>query len=168
LIEQILSYKSLFFNTVTTISSAFLPVINKNLLAALIKACTSTGESMPLLPLLECTSYHLTVLTFTVCLHKFSANISEWQWVQFFSTWRNTMTHLRFIHTSVSDATVSDCPCVAVCHVATTCNGILVRRFNLYYHTTTICFSHISFSAVLEYIFILLSFESHALLYLTI
>jgi len=38
--EQILSYKSVFLNTVTTINYAFLPAMNKNLHAALVKVCT--------------------------------------------------------------------------------------------------------------------------------
>jgi hypothetical protein len=43
LIEQILSYKTLFFNIVTTISYALLPVMNKSLRATLVKICTSGG-----------------------------------------------------------------------------------------------------------------------------
>ena len=44
LIEQILSYKTLFFSIVTTISYAFLPAMNKILHAALVKICTSGGD----------------------------------------------------------------------------------------------------------------------------
>ena len=43
-----------------------------------------------------------------------------------------------FIFTSMSGAIVSDCPSAAICHMAITCNGILVGRFNLYCHTTSI------------------------------
>jgi len=46
LIEQILSYKTLFFNTVATITYAFLSVMNKNLHAALIKICTSRSNPL--------------------------------------------------------------------------------------------------------------------------
>jgi len=46
LIEQILSYKKLFFNTVTAISSAFLPAMNKTLHAVLLKTCTSRGAPL--------------------------------------------------------------------------------------------------------------------------
>jgi len=46
LIEHILSYKMLFFNVVTTISSAFLPVMNKSLYAALTRICTSKGDPL--------------------------------------------------------------------------------------------------------------------------
>ena len=44
LIEQILSYKTLFFNTSTTISCAFSPAMNKSLHAALVKICTLGGD----------------------------------------------------------------------------------------------------------------------------
>jgi len=40
MIEQILGYKILFFNIITTISYAFSPAMNKSLHAALIKICT--------------------------------------------------------------------------------------------------------------------------------
>ena len=35
----------------------------------------------------------------------------------------------------MSDAVLSDCPSSAICHTATTHNGILVGRFNLYCNT---------------------------------
>ena len=44
--EQILSYKTLFFSTATTISYAFSPAMNKGLHATLVKMCSS--ESNPL------------------------------------------------------------------------------------------------------------------------
>ena len=62
----VLSYKVLFFNTVTTISYAFSSRRNKNLRAALVKICTSADDPLLLWPLLKCTTYHLTVLTTTV------------------------------------------------------------------------------------------------------
>jgi len=49
-IDLILSYKTLFFNIVSTISCAFSPEMNKRLHAALMKICTSGGY-----PLLKCT-----------------------------------------------------------------------------------------------------------------
>ena len=61
--REILSYKILFFNTVTTISWASLPAMNKSLHAALRKICTSNGD--PLLPQLKCITHCLTVLTST-------------------------------------------------------------------------------------------------------
>jgi len=44
LIEQIISYKTLFLNIVTIISYAFLPALNKSLHAALVKIYTSEGD----------------------------------------------------------------------------------------------------------------------------
>jgi predicted enzyme related to lactoylglutathione lyase len=43
LIEQILSYKTLFFDTFTTIGYAFSPATNKSLHVTLVKICTSGG-----------------------------------------------------------------------------------------------------------------------------
>jgi hypothetical protein len=43
LIEQILSYKTLFFDIVTTTGYALSPAMNKSLHAALVKICTSGG-----------------------------------------------------------------------------------------------------------------------------
>jgi len=63
-----------------------------------------------LLSLLKCTPYHLTVLTFTVWS---PLTFSKCQWMSMgaiFSTWRNSMTHLCLIHTSMSDTILSDCP----------------------------------------------------------
>ena len=45
-IEQILSYNRLFFNTVTTTSCAFSPVMNESLPATFIKICTSRGDPL--------------------------------------------------------------------------------------------------------------------------
>jgi len=61
---QIVNYKTLFFNIVTNMSYAFLPVMNKSLHAALVKTC-SCGSDL-LLPLLKWTPHHLTVLTSAV------------------------------------------------------------------------------------------------------
>ena len=61
-------------------------------------------------------------------LHKHSASTNECQWVPFFSTQWNSLTHFCFIHTSVSDASLSDCPSAATCHTATEYNGILAGR----------------------------------------
>jgi len=38
----------------------------------------------------------------------------------------------------MSDAILSDCLSAALCHTEATCNGVSVRRFSLYCHTTTI------------------------------
>jgi len=44
LIEQIFSYKTLFFNVDTTIPYVFSPAMNESLKAVLIKICTSGGN----------------------------------------------------------------------------------------------------------------------------
>ena len=53
MIEQILSYKTLLFNIVTTVSCAFSPAMKKNLPAMLIKIGTSGGDPLSLTPLLK-------------------------------------------------------------------------------------------------------------------
>ena len=67
LFEHTVSYKTLFFNIITTITYAFLPALNKNLHAALIKNLHGYVECglsfMSLLPLLKKTTHHFTVLT---------------------------------------------------------------------------------------------------------
>jgi len=82
LIEQILSYKTLFFSIVTIISCVFLPAMTKSLHASLVTICTSRGD--PLLPLLK----HITHPS--LCSHplfglqKHSASVGEYQQMQFF------------------------------------------------------------------------------------
>ena len=75
-IGQILSYKTLFFNVVTTVSSGFLPAVNKSLYAKHVNICTS-GDDL-LLPLLKHTTQCLASV-------KCSASVNECQWVPFFS-----------------------------------------------------------------------------------
>ena len=107
----------------------------KNLHVMLVKICTSEGDSLS-------PSIQVKQTTVSLCsrslfdLQKCSASISKCQWMQFFSTWRNSVTHLCFICTSMSDVIVSDCSSVAICHMATECNGILAGWLNLYCHTT--------------------------------
>jgi len=48
LIEQVLSYKALFFTTAATISYAFSTVMNKSMHATIVKICSVGGD--PLLP----------------------------------------------------------------------------------------------------------------------
>ena len=59
-----------------------------------------------------------------------------------YSAWKNSMTHPYLTHTSVSDAILSDYPSAAICHTATKWSGMLVGRFNLYCHPTSICLWH--------------------------
>jgi len=54
-----------------------------------------------------------------------------------FSTQKNSLTYLCFICTSMSDAVVSDCPSVAICHKVTTFNwnlGWKVQPLLPYHH----------------------------------
>jgi len=81
LIEQIHSYKTIFFDIFTTISYVFASAMNKCLHAVLVKTCTSKGD--PLLPVLKCTTYCLTVLTSTVW-SPLTFSINECQWVLLF------------------------------------------------------------------------------------
>ena len=80
LIEQVLTYKTLFLNIVTIISCAFSPAMKENLHAMLIKICISGGDALPLSPLLNepppphCAHTHCLV----------SINIHQCQWVQLF------------------------------------------------------------------------------------
>ena len=62
-IEQILSYKTLFVNIVTTISYAFSLAMSKSLHSTLVKIGT---RSDPVSSLLKHTTHHPTVLTSTV------------------------------------------------------------------------------------------------------
>ena len=52
-----------------------------------------------------------------------------------FSTRKNSMTHLCFIHTSMSDTILSVCSSAVISYTATKFNGILARRVSLYCHT---------------------------------
>jgi len=62
------SYDSMTLWTVTTISYALLPAMNRNLHGALIKICTSGGDPLLPLALLKCATHCLTVLI-SVSLH---------------------------------------------------------------------------------------------------
>ena len=105
---------TIFFNIVTTTSYAFLPAMNRSLHAALVKIYTSADYPLSLFPLLKHTTPCLTVLIFTV----WSPSTFSKHWLMSlgatFSAWRNSMTCLCFMCTSVSDAILSDCPSAAV------------------------------------------------------
>jgi len=119
-----------------------LPVMNKSLNAVLIKICMAI-QNMAYI------SYHCyycwnALPAASQCSHslfgvpKCSASINKFQWMQFISEWRNSMTHLCFVRTSMSDSILSDCPSAAICHTATTCDRTSVGKFSLYCHTTNI------------------------------
>ena len=114
LIQQILSYKTLFYKIVTVMNYAFLSAMNYSLHAVLIKICTRGGDTLS--PLLKNTTHHLTVLTFTVGSRE---TFSKCQWMSvgaIFSTWRNSMTYIYFICTSRSRVMLTDCP--LCCHLS--------------------------------------------------
>ena len=127
--------KPLFFNIVTTISYAFLPVMNTSLHATLVKICMSFWNAFTLLsPLMEHITHHLAVLISAVWSPEM---FSKHQWISvgtIFSSWRNSVTLFCFIYPSMSHAVLSDCPSAAICHMATKCNGILVGCFSLFFH----------------------------------
>ena len=80
LIEQILSYKMPFFNTVTIMNCAFLPVVNKSLHAVFITICTTGSDPLLLSPLLKHTSHGLLWSHPQVGLHRHSQvllNVNE-------------------------------------------------------------------------------------------
>jgi len=82
LIEQIPSYRTLFFNIVTTMSYAFSPAMNK-LHAAFIKICTSRQWPTVSVAMLKRTTCHFTALTSTVWS---PSAFSKYQWISVDST----------------------------------------------------------------------------------
>jgi len=100
-----------------------------------VHSCPEHGLSFTLV---KHTTHCLSVLTST---DSSPSVFSKFEWMSvdgIFSAWRNSVTPLCSVHTSMSDAIVSDCPSVAICHTATACNRIMVGRFSLYCHTTNI------------------------------
>lgn len=89
--------------------------------------------------LIQSTTQCLTVLISTLGS---TETLSKHQWMSkgaVFSTWRNMILFYCFTRTSMSDATLSDCPSDAICHMATKYNRILSGRLNVYCHTSVIC-----------------------------
>jgi len=76
--RAILSYKTLFFIVVTTISSAFSPVMNKSQKAALVKTYTNRSDPQLRSLLLKHITHHLTVLTSTVSSF-ITSNFRNWK-----------------------------------------------------------------------------------------
>ena len=71
--------QTVFFNIVTTVSWAFLPLTNKCLRAVLPKMSTTRGDPLSLSPLLKHTTHKLTVLTSTVWYPSTFASVDEYQ-----------------------------------------------------------------------------------------
>ena len=114
MIEYILSYKTLFFNRVTTISCMFLPVMNKSLHAALVKNLPQWRWALLLSSLLKRTTHLLTVLTSTAGSPSLFSGCPWMSMGALLSTWRNSIPYLWSICTSMSDAVVSHCPSAAM------------------------------------------------------
>ena len=141
MLEQILSYKTLPFNTVTTISCAFLPVM-KTLHAMLLKICMAIWNMAHL----SCQSFDCwnAPPTISLCSHalfhllKHSASTDKHPCVLFFP--HRTIQ----FHTFVSCALSCQMPFLldwfftVIWHLAIKCNRTLVGRFSLYCHTTNI------------------------------
>ena len=127
MIEKILSYETLFFNTVTTISYVFSPVRNQCKWLTIIVITAVMHHPLP-----YCDNIHCLDETETFCKHQ------KMSMDAIFSTWRNSVTHLCVICSSISDTILSDCSSVAICHTAIKFNGILAGNFSFYSHTTNI------------------------------
>ena len=135
MIEQILSYKILFLNTVTTICYAFLPAMNKSLHATLRKNYTNRGDPVSLLLLLKTASLCLHPLFISINIQQAPMNVDGCHFFQH----GGIQFHTFASYTSVPDNILSDCLSVAICHIVTKHNGILAIRFSLYCNTTNIC-----------------------------
>ena len=125
MIEQILSYKALFFNIATIVSCTFSPAMSWSLLAVLVEICTCRGDLLSLSPLLKSTIHpppHCAHVHWVVSINvqQTLMNVSS---CHFFPTWRNSLPPLYSICTSMSDTLLSDCPSAAICHIATTWHG---------------------------------------------
>ena len=147
LIKQVLSNKTLLFNSYH-ITYAFSPVMNKP------ACCTCknlhkwrrprfTAAMMVTLLRKYCPSSPIfTVLISTVWSpYTFSKRQQMSVGAIFLHMEECKFTPLLHLHFHVRSI-LSDCPSAAICHMATKCNGILVGRFNLYYHPTNICLWH--------------------------
>jgi len=109
LIEKILSYKSLLFNIVTIIVSALLRVQRQDEQEPVCSACKNLNQSL------------WTTVTVVTEKHHPSPPLQalmKVSGVQLYSAWRNSIPHLCFIFTSMSDPILSDCPSAAICHMA--------------------------------------------------
>lgn len=130
--EQILNYKTLFFNIATTITWCIFTSDEQEPICCAHKSlhqgrCPTTTTAETHHPL-------LTVLTFSKHQLKSMGAI--------FSTRGNSVPHLCFICASMSETIRSDCPSTAICHIATKRNALLVGRFIHCCHTANICLCH--------------------------
>ena len=101
---------------------AFLPMMNKSQHAVFIKVCTGRGDPL----------FHMMASLLGKCC-PYSLSFTS---PSFFLTGHFTDTP--FIHTSMSDAILSDCPSAAICHMEATCNEILEGRVSVHCHAINI------------------------------
>lgn len=108
------SAKKHFFQHSNHHSCAFLPATNKSLHATLESICTSKGD--PLSSLLKCITHRFTVHTITA----WSTEVfSKCWWMTIgatFSTRRNAVTHLCFIHATIRCHFVTLLLCCCLLH----------------------------------------------------
>lgn len=139
MIEQILSYKTLFFYTVTITCYTFSPAMNKSLHATLVNICTSGGDPVLLSSLLKCITHCLAVLTSTT---ESPSMFSKHQWMSisaiFFCMEEFSDTPLFHALFYVRHHSVRLPLFAAICHTAKKCNGISSESFYLYCHPTNI------------------------------
>jgi len=127
LIEEILSYQTLFFSILTTISYAFLPAMNKSLQSVFLAHKNLHGHL----------KHGLSCSHPLFDLHKHSASINESQWCFFFCMEKLDPTPLLHIHFHVRWHLVSQ-SFAAICHTAIKYNGILLGGSNHFCHITNI------------------------------
>ena len=140
MIEQILSYKTLFFNIITPLANSWGWADQDNHHFVVWHLCLAF-RNMAHLSYCYCHCWNTSPTTSLYSyplfsLHKISASVNLCQSVHFFSAWRKSATYHCFICTSMWDAIESDCSSAAICHIETKCNGILVWRFHIYCHST--------------------------------
>jgi len=123
---------------ITTIDYAFSLGMNQSLHAVLVKTCTTGSDPLSLLSLLKRTTSCHTVLIPTVWSPQTFSKCQRMSVGAIFSTWRNSIPHICIIHTSMSDAILSDCCSAAICPMAPKCNIILMGKFSLYCCATNI------------------------------
>ena len=138
MIEQILSYRTLFFNIDITITYAFSHRMSKSFHATFIKICTSEGDSCCCDTTAE--MHHSP----PHCAHVYCwspSTFSKHQWrsiSDFFCMEEVNSTLLLHTH-SMSDGILSDCLSPAICQIPTQCNKTLAGRVSFYCHTGNIC-----------------------------
>jgi len=151
LIEQILSYKTLFFQL-----SHYheLCIFARNKWEPTFHDCKNLHQwRWPTINITTAERHHPST---SLCLpplfgfQKCSASIKKYQWVPFFPHGGIQLRTLVSCSLPKSNAIWSDCPLTAIRHMATTCNKVLVGRFTLHCPTNSnIKIEGITFGAAL-------------------